>query len=310
MRLEITAVAATSTIPFPPTELSIALPDSLAGPDEAAEESPAAAGRSSEASGAESSGMTVARVVAEKWPGCSFTVAGFPLEGLHVGREPLTDGAVVLVHSGAATATNPLRSVPPDSSAAPERRHEPSAPALLAVRSGPGAGAMYPLHRGTYRLGRGRCEITIADPTLSRHHGTLTVGESAMTLSAEKGSAGFDVLRQWLQTPAASTTPLKGVMAIEAGDVIRCGMSSFAILLSTPANDGGLGVGMPPGLLDAAVLEPLPLSVSSGPQRGRRAMLAAGLLPLVVGVLFAWLTGSWMFLAFAAMGAVTVLVPL
>lgn len=38
-------------------------------------------------------------------------------------------------------------------------------------------------------------------------------------------------------------------------------------------------------------------------------MVAAGLLPLVVGVLFAWLTGSWMFLAFAGMGAVTVLVP-
>ncbi|WP_181034165.1 FtsK/SpoIIIE domain-containing protein [Arthrobacter sp. GMC3] len=39
-------------------------------------------------------------------------------------------------------------------------------------------------------------------------------------------------------------------------------------------------------------------------------MLAAGLLPLMIGVLFAWLTGSWMFLAFAGMGAVTVLLPL
>ncbi|ALV46026.1 hypothetical protein MB46_11560 [Arthrobacter alpinus] len=48
----------------------------------------------------------------------------------------------------------------------------------------------------------------------------------------------------------------------------------------------------------------------SGSVRNRMAMVIAGTLPLVLGIGLALLTGSWMFLAFSAMGAVTVLIPL
>jgi DNA segregation ATPase FtsK/SpoIIIE, S-DNA-T family len=298
VRLEITAVAGTSTPLFPPTELSIALPTPDGGLG-------AGSGPEDPGSGAAVSGRAVAQALAGRWPGCSFTISGLPVDGLRVGQAPLIDGAVVRVQ--AAGAAPPVS--PPARAA---RLPVPAAPAMLAVRSGPGAGATFPLHRGTYRLGRGRCEISIADPTLSRHHGTLTVGECAMTLSAARESSGFDVLRQWRDNPTAGAAPLRGTAAIVAGDVIRCGMTTFAILLGPAAPDTGPGRGAmaPAGLLDPSVLEPLPVAAEVQTGRGRWAMLAAGLLPLVVGIVFAWLTGSWMFLAFAAMGAVTVLVPL
>ncbi|GAA5229700.1 hypothetical protein GCM10025779_05130 [Arthrobacter cryoconiti] len=67
---------------------------------------------------------------------------------------------------------------------------------------------------------------------------------------------------------------------------------------------------MPPLILGLGGLKPIVLTDKAGFSRGRWAMVAAGLLPLLLGVVFAWLTGSLMFLAFAGMGAVTVLLPL
>ncbi|MDO5751443.1 FtsK/SpoIIIE domain-containing protein [Arthrobacter sp.] len=52
------------------------------------------------------------------------------------------------------------------------------------------------------------------------------------------------------------------------------------------------------------------MSNSTGSQRSRVAFTVAGCLPLVLGVGLALVTGSWMFLAFAAMGAMAALVPL
>ncbi|NVM95553.1 FtsK/SpoIIIE domain-containing protein [Arthrobacter wenxiniae] len=307
MRLEITAVAGPGTVPFEPAELSISLPDG-------------------------GGGQAVAAALHELWPEALFTVEGAALDGLVAGRQPLTDGAVVVVAPGSGVPQGSARTT-----------HGPGAPAVLAVCSGPGAGAMFPLHRGSYSVGRGHCRIVVADPTLSRHHGTLTVGERGMTLSAEPGSAGFSILRGWQDSPFVAATPLRGTATIEVGDLIRCGMSGLAVRLAMPAGTGGSGgrglrnTGAAPGvdgphagsgdisdrdpatpwgtpdssgLLDASVLAPMQLSFSTWPPRSRWGALAAGLVPLASGVLLAWLTGSWMFLGFAAMGAVAILPPL
>ncbi|WP_171814530.1 FHA domain-containing protein [Arthrobacter dokdonensis] len=262
-------------------------------------------------------GAAVAHALHARWPDAAFTVAGVPLGNLSAGRRPLTDGAVVVVHGRAGP--------PPDRPAAPR----PCAPAVLAVHSGPGAGLLFPLHRGTYSLGRGHCRIAIADPTLSRHHGTLAVGERGVTLSAAPGSTGFSILRGWRENPLVAAVPVKGMATIDAGDLIRCGMSGLVLALALPAAVGSgrggseaRGCGSAPdsddargsadysGLLDVAALAPVKLSGAAGPPRGRWASLAAGLVPLAAGVLLAWLTGSWMFLAMAAMAALAVIPPL
>ncbi|NVM97493.1 FtsK/SpoIIIE domain-containing protein [Arthrobacter sp. SDTb3-6] len=354
MRLEITAVAGPGTDPFDPAELSIFLPDGML-----------AEGHLSAAD--LSGGAAVAGALNGRWPGAAFTVAGLPLDRLRAGRPPLTDGAVVVVHG---TAPAPAGGRHPSG---------PDAPAQLAVCSGPGAGAIFPLHRGSYGLGRGRCRISIADPALSRRQGTLTVGERAIVLEAAPGATGFSLLRGWQANPLAAAVAVKGPAIIEVGDLIRCGATGLLLQLSTPvststgrcampggnaARTGGRsgtgnvgatlnedgqgdagrsgetgslghgGAGAPgltggtdmdrpsgvsgpllgardfAGLLDAGALAALSLPARSGQLRNRWGTLATGLLPLAVGVLLAWLTGSLMFLAFAAMGAVAVISPL
>lgn len=358
VRLEITAVAGPGASPFQPVELSVSLPE---------EGGDAAVGVRGAGGRGGLGGSAVAEALSAHWPACSFTVAGVRLGDLSVGQRPLTDGAVVVVHGGTGTQSGEICLNGAEHGG---RRFGFDAPAVLAVRSGPGAGAMFPLHRGSYRLGRGRCPIVIADPTLSRHHGTLMVGERAMTLVAAPGSTGFSILRGWQENPQVVAVPLKGTATVEVGDLIRCGMSGFAIELRMPTgasigsrdagnhdsragdarvsgygadgafldnagignarvgdaevSDAGLGgdvsggflsvpSGLNPGrsgLLDAGALDPVQLPNRSGPSRNKWALIAAGLLPLVLGVVVAWLTGSWMFLAFAVMGAVAVISPL
>ncbi|ALE06668.1 hypothetical protein AL755_16355 [Arthrobacter sp. ERGS1:01] len=303
MRLEITAVAGPGTDPFPPTELSILLPDG--GP----------------VNGEFPDGCLVRDALSARWPGCRFTVAGRNVEALSLNRSPLQDGAVAVVWPGGlAPVRSRFRGQQADAAAVGS--------AVLAVRSGPGAGAIFALQRGSYRLGRGRCRITIADPSLSRHHGTLVVGGHAMKLLTAPGSAGFILQHQRPDASAEGASPQRGVrsrgtppintrhgqqVTVEAGDIIRAGMSSFTIELTTPLGSSGTPParsGGAPQLLSAAALEPVQLPPGPGQLRGRRAMAAAGVLPLVMGVALAWLTGSWLFLAFSGMGMATVLVPL
>ncbi|WP_154605786.1 FtsK/SpoIIIE domain-containing protein [Arthrobacter sp. AQ5-05] len=293
MRLEITAVAGPGTVPFQPVELSISIPVSSPPPEDAS-----------------SPGSNIHPALALRWPESTFTVAGRYVQELIPGRRPLTDGAVVVVHAAGTGSGAGSTSAPRD----PAQRPTVPAHALFTVHTGPGAGAVFPLRRGSYTLGRGQCEIVIADPALSRHHGTLEVGEQSMTLTAAPGSAGFSVLRSWRDAPAASAIPVKGPVRVQAGDLIRCGSSSFSIVLDTPAGGGGpatgAGLNSPAACWNIAALTPLVVPHTAESGRGRWAMLAAALLPLVTGALIALLTGSWVFLAFASMGALAALIPL
>ncbi|MGO4384570.1 FtsK/SpoIIIE domain-containing protein [Specibacter sp. RAF43] len=290
MRLEITVVAAPGAVVMQPVELSVELAvESAAGP--AADGEPVGFG------GQETTGFALRRALGDRWPGAAFTVAGRPLAELHAGRRPLVDGAVVVVHG------------PGGSGAAIAGAAGPPALALLTVLSGPGSGEVFPLHRGVYRLGRGSGEIRITDPALSRHHGTLTVGDHDMTLATAAGSSGFLLHRNWAETPDETGTPVRGSAKIHIGDVVRAGMTGFAVILNSPERPGDPEQDWA-RLLDPAVLEPISVRRAAAPAHGRWLAAAAGLLPLAAGVLFAVLTGSWMFVALAAMGAVTVLVPL
>lgn len=263
-----------------------------------------------EAAVANFSGESLAEALERRWPGRSFTVANVPLESLQAGVAPLVHGAVVVAWPGVRTASG--RAAGPV--VGTEAVNGPAA-AVLAVCTGPGAGAVFALHRGEYSLGRGRCRIQLADPSLSRHHGTLVVGAQTVSLSAARGTSGFTV-RQAGRWKSAVPVHARGTVTLVEGTTIGCGSSLLELRFpglpgAAPDDRHGTGAGLPSTrMLDPTALEPLVVAKPPGQPGGRWALAMAGTLPLVVGIGLAVATGSLMFLAFSAMGAVTVLTPL
>lgn len=314
MRLEITLVAgaAAEDAGFSAQELSILWPPGAAG--------------------AGCSGLSLRQALELRRPGCVFTVAGQPLDTLTPGTAPLCDGAVVVAWPAGTVPAGVETHDAKDSSGA-------GALALLVVCSGPAAGTVFALHRGTYSLGRGKCRLHLPDPALSRHHGTLVVGSARITLTAADGSSGF-LLHRLADGPTASAQAINGTVTLETGHRVGCGNSIVELRLppqhptdasllsssvsaritgsSSCAAAGGVSARgssatattAAAGLLNLSATETIAVPHLSGSSRASLAMLLTGLLPLLLGTALAVFTGSPMFLAFAAMGAVTVLVPL
>ncbi|WP_427117434.1 FtsK/SpoIIIE domain-containing protein [Pseudarthrobacter scleromae] len=208
-------------------------------------------------------------------------VGGEDLCSLSLGTAPLVPGAV-LVDGGSQTAGRRSRRRP-DS--------DPAAPIALAVHSGAGAGTLIPLQRGTYTIGRSNTRIVIPDPELSREHARLVVTEKDIMI-VDLGSAnGTYIDGERVRHALISTV-----------SSIRCG-SSMMSLVFLDAPDKALA--------DAGTSVQDPLTVAGRPESGNRGiLLLTAVLPLAVGIGLAVLTGMWMFLAFAAVSAVSVLIPL
>ncbi|GAA3681851.1 hypothetical protein GCM10023081_19920 [Arthrobacter ginkgonis] len=156
------------------------------------------------------------------------------------------------------------------------------APVWLLVEEGPDSGAARPLPRGTHRIGRHECDVTVADPTVSRHHADLVVDGRSMTLHEQ----GTDPLR-----PLGASPPLA------VGDRFRLGSTTFRI--AAPAQ-GLPSAGWP--------LPPLTVDGVTGAGRPVLALLGA-VLPLLIGAALVAATGSWLFLAFGAVGLATGGIP-
>ncbi|WP_426996344.1 FtsK/SpoIIIE domain-containing protein [Pseudarthrobacter sp. N5] len=209
------------------------------------------------------------------------TVNGVSLTGLTVGAPPLVNGAV-LVDGPGRRMPRPLVS----------RDAGPPASLVLAVHSGPGAGTLLPLRRGTYRIGRSTTEVIIPDADISREHARLEVSDTAITIVDLDSANGTEVDGKRVRNAVVST-----------GSVIRCGSSTMSVVFGGPTLSGA-------DLAKAGRSVAEPLSINRRPEAGNRTtlILTAG-LPLVIGVGLAVMTGMWMFLAFTAVSAVSVLVP-
>ena len=159
------------------------------------------------------------------------------------------------------------------------------------MHSGPGAGLVVPLRRGRFRIGRSGTEIVIPDAELSREHAQLDVSDSAVTLLDLGSANGISVDGKRVHAAALSTDAM-----------IRCGGSSMSLVFC-----GTLA----PGVQAAAGSDvSAPLVVSNpAAHSNRAALLLAAVLPLAIGTGLAVVTGMWIFLAFTAVSAVSVLVP-
>ena len=95
------------------------------------------------------SGAELQAAISRRYGTGTLSVGRVPVAALNVGEGPLVQGAV-LVDGAAPAARNTM------------------APLALAVHSGPGAGLVFPLRRGRFRIGRSGTEIVIPDADLSR----------------------------------------------------------------------------------------------------------------------------------------------
>ncbi|WP_248759883.1 FtsK/SpoIIIE domain-containing protein [Pseudarthrobacter sp. SSS035] len=197
---------------------------------------------------------------------------------LRLGRPPLVNGATLV--DGADLTARRFR----------PRTSEPPASLALAVHSGSGAGTVVPLRRGTYTIGRSNADILIPDADVSRAHAHLVVTETAITIVDLDSANGTDVDGERVRNAVIST-----------GSTIRCGNSTMSLVFLERSGDGLADAGMD-------VHEPLVISRRDDPMN-RAALLLTAVLPVVIGVGLAVVTGMWMFLAFTAVSAISILVP-
>lgn len=208
-------------------------------------------------------------------------VSGEDLCSLSLGTAPLVPGAV-LVDGGSQPANRRSRRRPASDSAAP---------IALAVHSGAGAGTLVPLQRGSYTIGRSNTRIVIPDPELSREHARLVVTEKDIMIIDLGSANGTYIDGERVRHALISTA-----------SSIRCGSSTMSLVfLDVPDK----------ALADAGTSVRDPLTVAGHAESANRGILwLTAVLPLAIGVGLAVLTGMLMFLAFAAVSAVSVLIPL
>ncbi|GAA2849532.1 FtsK/SpoIIIE domain-containing protein [Paenarthrobacter ilicis] len=227
-------------------------------------------------------GETVQALIREAYGTGLLNVAGQPLANLSVGTPPLVHGAVVV--DGAVVDSYPGQSFPkPD--AAP-------LPLMLLTHSGPAAGSIFSLERGRFTIGRGQADITVPDAGMSRQHAVLDISGTAMMLSTLKGAASTFL----------EGRPVRRQSPVSSASKIRCANSDFGIEPGATASDA---LRHQAGF---SVERPLEVQHDS-PERNRAALVALAGAPIIAGIALLIFTGSWMFLGFTAISALTMLLP-
>ncbi|WP_026264254.1 FtsK/SpoIIIE domain-containing protein [Arthrobacter sp. 135MFCol5.1] len=208
------------------------------------------------------------------------TVDGRDLRSLVSGIPPLVSAAILVDGGTPQSGQRPRRL----------RAADTAAPLALAIHSGAAAGTVIPIRRGSYTIGRSGTRVVIPDPELSREHARLVVTDTDIILIDLDSANGTYVDGERIRNTAIST---------DSG--IRCGQSTMSLMFSDQSERA---------LADAGKSVAEPIVVSGGAEAGNRALLLlAAVLPLAIGVGLAVVTGMWMFLAFSAASAFSVLVP-
>ncbi|WP_120521999.1 FtsK/SpoIIIE domain-containing protein [Arthrobacter celericrescens] len=223
-------------------------------------------------------GSAVQAAVAGRFHTGELSVCGQPLSSLTVGRPPLVAGAVLVDRAADGPGPGP-------------RARGPAVLHLL-VHTGPGAGLVVPLERGSHSIGRGECTITVPDPEISRVHAVLTVSDTSVTLRDNGSSNGTRVDGNRVRAAVISTDSL-----------IQCGTSLMTVVFDCSTRASALETA------GSRTDEPLKIPRRAEATGRLNLLLMAG-LPLLLGAALALATGTWTFLAFTGISAIAVLVPL
>ncbi|KQS73382.1 FtsK/SpoIIIE domain-containing protein [Modestobacter sp. Leaf380] len=207
----------------------------------------------------------------------------------------------------------------------PGPRTTPATGALeLHVAGGPDAGRVLPLTRGRVTVGRGRGRtLALDDPDVSRHHVTVAVTGTGVTV-ADAGSSngthraadGHPLGPEPLGLAPLGADPLGAdPEPWHLGTLVRLGASSLRLaapggrpLPVTPAAGGRLAVRparRPVPAAPAVVAVAVPAAPTERPRRALAWIAVA--VPAVAGVLMAWLLSAPQFLFFALLSPVVAL---
>jgi DNA segregation ATPase FtsK/SpoIIIE, S-DNA-T family len=177
----------------------------------------------------------------------------------------------------------------------------------LLISGGPCAGERFELGVGTHRLGRDpEADITIADPSISRHHLDVRVSESGVD-AADAGSANGTALSGRALSPGS-------FIAVEDNHELELGRTLLRVrpLGASSAHGvaqrgGHLDFNRPPRV--RAPVEPFERDLAAPPLRARKARLplAASLVPLAAGLLLFLLLKSPVMLAVAGLSPIMAL---
>ena len=257
--------------------------------------------------------------LARRWGPGVFTVDGRPLQDLHPGTPPLVSGAVIVAAAGSAPGrpgeagrgrggrgrvgngtvgserSGSGRSGSGRSGSGQAGTPPGFPPLLLSVEEGPDCGQLWPLVRGRYVLGRrppGRAagRLELGDPSLSRLHSEIVVGTDSVSVHDLRPEGG-----------RSRRSRARRAVLLEAGGTLRAGES--VLRLHVGAETAGPLPQGPAGALPEP--EQVPIRVPN-PGSGPRAMVLVGaLLALVAGLVLAAVMGSWLFLVFSGLSALT-----
>lgn len=219
------------------------------------------------------SALTLRSLLVEHYTNATCAVAGRPLESLTLGVAPLVNGAVIVAGGGPPSRTR--RGRLPD--------------LVLVVSTGPDAGQLIGLRRGSYTIGRDNCDVVLADPAVSRRHARLTVETNRVTLHDVASANGT-----WVDGARVDEA------TITVDSELRFGHSGCRLVLLDQV-----------ALTDriASISDPLEVQ-SAAPRAANPLLLGSALLPLVLGVVLALSTGMWGFLGFSVLSATAALIPL
>jgi S-DNA-T family DNA segregation ATPase FtsK/SpoIIIE len=182
-----------------------------------------------------------------------------------------------------------------------------SARVELLISGGPCAGERFALGDGTHRLGRDPdADIMIADPSISRHHLDLKVGDSGISAADAGSSNGTALGGRALQR--GSFTSLHESDELELGrTLLRFRPLGAAPVHGVAQRDGHLDFNRPPRV--SPPVTPFERDLPAPPSKARkgRLPLAASLVPLGAGLLLFLLLKSPVMLAVAGLSPIMAL---
>lgn len=173
-----------------------------------------------------------------------------------------------------------LRLGQPAQQSAPDPARD--AVAMLSVVGGPATGQRVPLRAGASVVGRSRqCEVTVGDPTLSREHVRLVVGNDSVQV-ADAGSANGTFLDGKL---------IRGTVTVPLGTVIEAGHSLLRFdrvnrPMATARTDAGGSVpfNRPPRVVQPSPAKAHRLPAPPATLEKPRIPMVSSFAPLVLGL--------------------------
>ncbi|MDP9395302.1 MAG: FHA domain-containing protein, partial [Actinomycetota bacterium] len=213
-----------------------------------------------------------------------------------LGDPPLLDGAVLTVGTPAGGLG-------------------PRGALELRVVSGPDAGAVHRLVRGTTTVGRAPgATVGLDDPDVSRLHAVIEVDESGVRVR-DLGSTNGTCLRASDATDDEDTTEVgRAAVTLPIGAHLRLGSSTLVLAPPElapgtvhPDHEGHLLLNRPPRLLAPVPAQEVTLPQPPAERDAARFPLVMMVVPVLLGAIAYRLTGNAMTLLFVALSPVMML---